>query len=160
MALIRSAILACSAILGATLPAHATFQVIYDVLGVYDDGAGPGLGSATVMHCSNVGFNAVNVRVRAIRADGTQAGNVVTVSIPALNSVAFSTHRTNVFLDDDLTSPLATGALRPGRARIFTEVPASIICAAQWLDAQHNPPIFIAPLRMIRLPRGTSGGED
>src|SRR6476620_11264387 len=78
MALIRSAILACSAVLGATLPAHATFQVIYDVLGVYDDGAGPGLGSATVMHCSNVGFNAVNVRVRAIRADGAQAGNVVT----------------------------------------------------------------------------------
>ena len=112
------------------------------------------------MHCSNVGFNAVNVRVRAIRADGTQAGNVVTVSIPALNSIAFSTHSTNVFLDDDGPGALSTGAMRPGRARIFTEVPASIICAAQWLDAQHNPPTFMTPLRMIRLPRATSGGED
>ena len=135
MTVIRYAILACLALVGATLPAHAIFHVIYDVLGVYDDGAGPGLGSATVMHCSNVGFNAVNVRVRAIRADGTQAGNVVTVSIPALNSIAFSTHSTNVFLDDDGPGALSTGAMRPGRARIFTEVPASIICAAQWLDA-------------------------
>jgi hypothetical protein len=158
MNLIKCAVLTCVATIGAALPAHAAYTAIYDVLGVYDSGGVTNTGIATAIHCSNTTANPVNVRVQVRRSDGTVAAPAVTASIPGQGTVTFSTHETVIF--SDAASNLATGLVNQGRARILTEVPAAIVCAADMVDAAGFPPVFVAPRRLIRLPRAPSGGED
>lgn len=158
MTVIRCAILACLAVVGATRPAHAVFQQIYEVLGVYDDGGAGSAGVATAFHCSNLSISPVNVRVRAVKDDGTTAGTVLTRSIPGNGTVLIVTKGTLLYLET-FGNTLTTGFMQ-GRARISTEVPSAIVCAADMVDASAFPPKFVAPRRMIRYPRGTSGGED
>jgi hypothetical protein len=142
--------------LAATLPSHAAFHAIYDVLGVRDNGNFANAGIATSIHCSNISGSDVKVRVHVFRDNGGTSGTVLTRTVPGLGSLTFSTHATELFSDE--TNILNTGGVQ-GRARIFTEVPAAIVCAADLLDANF-PPGFVAPRRMIRLPRDMSGGED
>jgi hypothetical protein len=125
---------------------------------VFDDGGSANAGVATAFHCSNLSNNHVNVRVRAMKDDGTTAGTVLTKSIPANGSTIFVTKGTTFYLEG-VGSGLTTGFMQ-GRARILTEVPNAIVCAADMVDASAFPPGFAAPRRMIRFPRGTSGGED
>jgi hypothetical protein len=150
-AFVVSASVACG-----TLPANAAFQVIYDVLGVFDDGGAPNAGLATTIYCSNVTNNAVNVQVRAFSEAGALVG-AKGASIAGGHTVFFSSHATAAFVDASIS--LNTGSIS-GRARVFTEVPSAIVCAADVVDAATLPPSKIVPRRMIRYPRGTSGGED
>ena len=125
---------------------------------MFDDGGSANAGVATAFHCSNLSNNSVNVRVRAIKDDGTTAGTVLTRPVPANGSDIVVTKGT-VFYLESIGSSLTTGFMQ-GRARIFTQVPSAIVCAADMVDASAFPPGFVAPRRMIRFPRGTSGGED
>ncbi len=156
MNFIRCASLACLAIFGTPLPAHAAFHAIYDVLGVRDNGSNANSGIATSIHCSNVSGGDVRVRVQIFGHNGANAG-ALTRNVPPGGSVTFSTHATELFSDE--TNIIAAAGGVQGRARIFAEVPAAIVCAADLLEGTF-PPNFVAPRRMIRLPRGTSGGED
>ena len=158
MRFVSRAVVAVWAVVCATLPASAAFQVIYDVLGVLDNG-GPGLtGFATTIYCSNLSQNPVNVQVRAFDETGSLAGTAKTATISGGDTVYFSTKNTNAFLD--VATNLNTGEVT-GRARIFSEVPNPIVCAADYVDASQGfSPSLMIPRRMIRYPRGTSGGED
>ena len=69
----------------------------------------------------------------------------------------FSTHPTTAFADTSTSLDTNDGVRR---ARIFSEVPNVIVCAADYVDAANFPPTVMVPRRMIRYPRGTSGGED
>ena len=157
MRLVSTAVVACWAVVSATLPASAAYQVIYDVLGVLDDGGAANAGFATTIYCSNLSQNPVNVQVRAFNNLGSVAGNVRRVPIQGGRTVHFPTHETAAYLDGGTS--LNTGTI-DGRARIFSEVPNVIVCAADYVDAAGSPPTMIVPRRMIRHPRGTSGGED
>lgn len=154
---IATAVLASLAMLAAMLPAHAAFQPIYEVLGVYDDGGGTNAGVATVFHCTNLSANPVRVRVRILDSIGSTVGLALTTELGPRGSDTFSTHPTAMFTDGDLN--LQTGLVKQGRARIMTEAPPAIVCAADLLDAANATPAFLAPRRMIRLPR-SNGGED
>ena len=157
MNFIKGAVI-CLGIMGASLPAHAAFQAIYEVLGVFDSGDPAGFGVATVFHCTNLTGNPANARVRVFGASGGPVGNTITRSIVGHGTRTFATHETELFTDAD--NVLATGSVTQGWARIFAETPAAIVCSADMLDAARFPPVFVAPRRMIRLPRSTSGGED
>lgn len=152
---IKCTSLSCLALLTAPLPAHAAFHAIYDVLGVRDNGSGANSGIATAIHCSNVGDGDVRVRVHVFGSTGANAG-ALTRNVPPGGSITFSTHATELFADENILA--AAGGVQ-GRARIFAEVPAAIVCAADLLEGTF-PPTFVAPRRMIRLPRDASGGED
>jgi hypothetical protein len=153
--ILKALVVSSSMALG-TLPANAAFQVIYDVLGVYDDGGATNAGLATTIFCSNVSNSAANVQVNAFSETGQLLGGK-RVSVGAGDTVFFSTHQTLAFFDT--ATSLDTGTFS-GRARIFAEVPGAIVCAADVVDASTFPPSRIVPRRMIRYPRGTSGGED
>lgn len=145
-------ILVSSILICAMHPAQAAFKLIYEVLGVYDFA-----NMGTSFHCSNVTQNPVNVQVRVFGPSGAAAGTPLTRSVPAGGTVTVSTRLTLVFGE---AGSLGTGSVSQGRARIFTEVPTAILCAADWVEADSITPAFVAPRRMIRYPRGTSGGED
>ena len=51
---VTSAVVAFWAVICATLPANAAFQVIYDVLGAIDDGGQQNSGHATTIYCTNL----------------------------------------------------------------------------------------------------------
>ena len=123
----------------------------YGIMGVSN------AGQATTIYCSNLSQNPVNVQVRAFHANGLLAGTAKIASIGGGDTAHFSTHDTAAF--GDVVNALNTGIME-GRARIFSEVPNPIVCAADVVDAAGFPPSMIAPRRMIRHPRGTSGGED
>ena len=159
MKFLKGAVLTWLIMTSATLPAHAAFQAIYEVLGVYDNGPPAQTGVATAFHCTNTTNNPVNVRVFVRGSNGAIAGSTVTASIVAQGTFTFTTKQTTLFFAS-VGGALNTGSVTQGRARIFTEVPTAIICAADMLDAANFPPVFVATRRMIRLPRGTSGGED
>ena len=160
MRLIQCSVLACLGLMGAVLPAHAAFHEIYIVLGVIDNGGAAGVGAATSIHCSNTTNNVVSVRVKVIDKDGTTAGSVVTHSLGAKQTHTFSTHQTALFTDAGADAEIGTGFIDIGYATIQANTNDVVICSAEYLDAAADPPAFIDARRMIRLPRGTSGGED
>ena len=59
---ILSAIVVSWSLAFGTSPANA--ELIYEVLGVYDDGGATNTGIATTIYCSNLTANAHNVRSR------------------------------------------------------------------------------------------------
>jgi hypothetical protein len=154
---IKCAVVACLVSLGATLPAQA-FHVIYQVLGVFDSGDVDNTGIATSFHCSNPTNNNVTVRVRVRGPNGVLVA-VNTHDLPGLTTFTWSTHATFMFSDEDTAAILGTGAVRQGTAQIMTETSDLVLCAADLLDASSTQ-TFVAPRRMIRFPRSTSGGED
>ena len=158
MNLIRSTALACFAMIGATLPAKAAFQLVYVVIGVSDNGGTDLDGKATVFHCTNL-FNApANARVQVRREDGTVAGATKTQTIPAFGSAYFYT-KNSVYFFNAPGGDLNTGPVAFGQGRILSETPNSIVCSAEYVNNVSGDN-FSSPRRMIRFPRGTSGGED
>ena len=155
---IKCAVAACLVTMGATLPAQAAFHVLYQVLGVFDSGDLADTGVATSFHCSNTGNNTVSVRVRVRGPSGVIVGTK-THDLPALSTFTWSTHQTAMFADSDADAILATGSVQQGTAQIMTETSDIVLCAADLLDASADEK-FVAPRRMIRFPRSTSGGED
>jgi len=157
---IRYAFLTCLAIIGATAPAHAAFQLLYVVIGVFDNGGLADNGVATSIHCANVSTTTSgNARVHVRRKDGTVAGSVLTQTIPPQGTVTFSTHPTLLFVDAGLNESLGTGVVAQGSARISSETPTLVVCSAELIDASSTVPTG-ASRRMIKFPRSTSGGED
>jgi hypothetical protein len=150
---ILSAIVVSWSLAFGTSPANA--ELIYEVLGVYDDGGATNTGIATTIYCSNLTANAVDVRVAIIDADGVFVA-AKKVSIGGLLTAHWVTHETAGFVSPNLN----TGRIN-ARARIFTEVPSAIVCAADLTNAAQD---FAAsptvPRRMIRYPRAARGGED
>ena len=155
---IKCAVVACLVSLGATLPAHAAFHVLYQVLGVFDSGDADNAGIATSFHCSNASNNTVTVRVRVRGPNGVVVA-IKTHDLLALSTFTWSTHATFMFSDEDAAAMMGTGAVRQGTAQIMTETSDLVLCAADLLDASSTQ-TFVAPRRMIRFPRSTSGGED
>ena len=151
-------VFAASLLVAAAAPAQAAFQLVYDVLGVLDDGDFDNAGRATAVVCSNLTASAVNVRVRAFLWSGAPVGKAVTTSIPGGGTRAFSTHQTDTH--SGLSTSMETGGLSTARIRVLAEVPSAIVCDADYLDASAFPPSFVIPRKMIRHPRGSSGGEE
>ena len=97
------------------------------------------------------------MQVRAFHTDGSRAGTAKIANIDGGDTRYFFTHETEAF-NDASTNLNASNFI--GRARISSEVPNVIVCGADFVDAANFPPTVIVPRRMIRHPRGTSGGED
>jgi hypothetical protein len=153
MRLVHCSVLACLGIIGATIPAHAAFTEIYKVLGVKDN-----VDRATSIHCSNIGTTSVDVRVRVTQSNGTTAGSIVTQTLLAKETKTWSTKQTVTYVD--ASGDLGTGGLAIAFGTVLTNNSNVVLCTAEYLDSSASPPAFMHGLRMIRLPRSTSGGED
>jgi hypothetical protein len=127
-----------------TFPSLTT---IYVGSGVNDNGAPDQLGTATSIHCSNVSGVAVQVRALILGSTGSAAGSL-TQTLAHGATVTFSTHRTQVFLDE--TTSLTTGAVAQGVVNVEA-TNSAVFCTAHIVGAADNPPAFMGDLHLVRV---------
>jgi hypothetical protein len=97
---------------------------------------------ATSVHCTNFGASDVQAEMQFFSSN---AGDVFTDSatIDPNRTWTFSTQNTVAYVDD---SNLATGDLDQGSGRVLVDAD-HLICTAQVLDPNGDPPVF-----MVKLP--------
>ena len=138
-----------AAALAFVLPAEADAavgdpeMVIYRFPGVADNGGGPGVGVATVFHCTN--FSGVQETLRIVTR--SSAGVLITNNAPTilhLQTLTLATHSVSAYV----SGALLTGAVTQGTAAIAA-TSVNIICTAMTIDASTAAPVGVA-LRGIR----------
>src|SRR5262249_30946793 len=135
--------------LGMSVPASAATTdpevVIYCFPGVFDDGGGSFVGSATSFHCTNFSGATETVRFVTRSQSGTLLTNVA-VNVAHLVTQTASTHDTTAFFEGP--GMLATGPVTQGTTAIAA-TSTNIVCTAMIIDATVFKVIGVA-LRGIR----------
>jgi len=128
----------------APVPAtvFAGLRTIYVASGVLSTGDGDNAGSATVVHCSNVGGLA-SMRVLFHGNDGVLKGTH-SFSLPVRGTYTVATKGVNVFGD----VPVGTGPIVKGRVAVLA-THSAVFCSAMVVNAAASVPEGIA-LHMVR----------
>jgi hypothetical protein len=107
---------------------------IYDVPGVFDNGAGSNAGIATVFHCTNFGNETELVRIVVRNFDGSAVGSL-TQAVGSQQTETLTTHFVSAFIEFSLE----TGSVDTGSATIFA-TSARFACTAMVIDASASLP--------------------
>jgi len=126
--------------------------VIYRFSGVTDDGlqGAAGRKEATSIHCTNLDSSQdAELEVQVYQYNAT-AVYTASVDIPFNQTFTFSTQLTSIYFDDVIIggSP-GTPAIFQGSGRILSSHP-NVICSAQVIDPDNNPPKFATSLELFR----------
>jgi len=109
--------------------------ILYRFSGVFDNGSGPGVGVATIFHCTN--FSGVTENVRFVVRDAV--GGVVAnfaASIAHLRTLTFATHPVVLYLN----ATLNTGQINLAGTAAIAATSTSVVCTAMVIDAAANSP--------------------
>jgi len=117
--------------------------IIYRFPGVKDDGGAPGVGVATVFHCTNFSGATETVRVVARNLVGGLLNND-SGPVSHLGTRTFTTHTTVAYGGQVLD----TGAVVVGTTAIAA-TSTNIVCTAMTINAANSDPVGVA-LRGIR----------
>ena len=134
--------MSAGAVSATTFP---TERPIYVASGVTDSGDGADAGTATSVHCTNLGPANATVDIRFYRNNSTFAGHSKTVLLP-MGTVTVSTHGVASFPN----STIATNAntILEGSLRVTSDQ-SGVFCSAMIMDASSTIASGIA-LHMVR----------
>ena len=124
-------------VIASAASAHAAvgdaLETIYRVSGVVDSGDGPGVGTATILNCTNFN-NAGSEEVRVVTRTFTGAHlDDQTRVIQAKRTFTFGTHNPNVYTLDSLLTP--GQVIDQGSFVIESTNTRNVFCSVQVVDA-------------------------
>lgn len=133
-----SLVLPAATFAGIDQPPPQGFKTVYIFTGVKDNT----IDTATVVHCTSFDDEASTIQVEFFDFTSVLRGSFEhtlapgeTVTVGSRNTVFYSEFSAGV-VDN----------LGQGSARVVSTGPTNIICTAQMVDSDSNPPSFIVPL--------------
>jgi hypothetical protein len=125
-----------------TFPSLTT---IYVGSGVYDDGDDMADGTATVVHCSNVSGQSVQIRALVLSNIGNVEGSS-TQSVAHGATVTFATHVVGVYN----AIPLLTGEVKQGVVNVEA-TNSGVFCTAMTINADLLEEVVGVQLHLVRV---------
>ena len=125
-----------------TFPSLTT---IYVGSGVYDDGDDMFDGTATVVHCSNVSGQSVQIRALVLSSPGAVEGSS-TQSVAHGATVSFATHAVSVYT----SVPLLTGEVKQGVVNVEA-TNSGVFCTAMTINADLLEEVVGVQLDLVRV---------
>jgi hypothetical protein len=129
-------------------PPPADYAVLYMFTGVANE-AGSGDDQVTVVHCTNYHPSAaVEVRVQMFPINGNITYEA-TLSLASGYTRTFATRANLAFMYDVLLSP-SMPSVFVGSGRVLVRQHRQVICTAQVLDGDADPPTYVVQLDLYR----------
>ena len=130
-------------------PPPAGYSVLYMFTGAANQAAG-GRNRATAVHCTNFhASNSVNVRVELYNYFGGTTVWTGYASIASGQSVTFNSQPILAYYSDVILTP-AVPHISQGSGRVLVQQHSQVICTAQVLDADVDPPIYVVELDLFK----------